>query len=289
MRLTSALAIALALCASMAAAQYTGPWTYQWDFDTSPMGWTVFGAGYWTDPASVPAAGPNLPDGAPSGGGNGNFHLPDGSYARLDVRSLNLGSGVVNGVPMNPFVFQADVYIPNLRPLGGFTWNYPGNMIHQAGIYTLREPDLRAFYVEGNINRGGLVARDRTWDNTDRRSDWVLEEKVADSLWWDKWITLQLDYGVTTPGKWEAWAYIPWDSYVSTAGWLRVGNGAFDVNPNVWFGYLQMGGQLSWTQAQFDNARLYVQVVPVPEPVGMSMAVLTAGLAGYARLFRRRS
>jgi len=289
MRVTSVLVLALALCASMASAQYLGPWTYQWDFDTSPQGWTVTGNGYWTDPSSVPVSGPTLPDGAPSGGGNGNFYLPDGSRAALDVSTLNIGHGIVGGQQMNPFVYQVDVYIPNLRPLSGFTHGYPGNMIHNAGISTVRSGGTQAHYLVGDINRGGLLARDRTWDNTDRRSNWVLEETVSpDTLWWDKWITLQIDYGVSTQGKWAAWAYIPWDSAVSTAGWILVGNGVFDVNVNVKFDTLQMGSVglhigNSWTQAQFDNAKLVV----VPEPG--SVAVLAAGLAGFAGVLRRRT
>jgi hypothetical protein len=289
MRVTSVLVLALALCASMASAQYLGPWTYQWDFDTSPQGWTVTGNGYWTDPSSVPVSGPTLPDGAPSGGGNGNFYLPDGSRAALDVSTLNIGHGIVGGQQMNPFVYQVDVYIPNLRPLSGFTFGYPGNMIHNAGISTVRSGGTQAHYLVGDINRGGLLARDRTWDNTDRRSNWVLEETVSpDTLWWDKWITLQIDYGVSTQGKWAAWAYIPWDSAVSTAGWILVGNGVFDVNVNVKFDTLQMGSVglhigNSWTQAQFDNAKLVV----VPEPG--SVAVLAAGLAGFAGVLRRRT
>ena len=289
MRVTSVLVLALALCASMASAQYLGPWTYQWDFNTSPQGWTVTGNGYWTDPSSVPVSGPTLPDGAPSGGGNGNFYLPDGSRAVLDVSTLNIGYGTVGGQQMNPFVFQADVYIPNLRPLTGFTFDYPGNMIDKAGISTVRSGGTQAHYLVGDINKGGLLARDRTWDNTDRRSSWVLEETVSpDTLWWDKWITLQIDYGVSTQGKWAAWAYIPWDSAVSTAGWILVGNGVWDVNASVKFDTLQMGtvglhiGN-SWTQAQFDNARLVV----VPEPG--SVAVLAAGLAGFAGVLRRRT
>ena len=289
MRVTSVLVLALALCASMASAQYLGPWTYQWDFNTSPQGWTVTGNGYWTDPSSVPVSGPTLPDGAPSGGGNGNFYLPDGSRAALDVSTLNIGHGIVGGQQMNPFVYQVDVYIPNLRPLSGFTYGYPGNMIHNAGISTVRSGGTQAHYLVGDINRGGLLARDRTWDNTDRRSNWVLEETVSpDTLWWDKWITLQIDYGVSTQGKWAAWAYIPWDSAVSTAGWILVGNGVFDVNANVKFDTLQMGSVglhniNSWTQAQFDNAKLVV----VPEPG--SVAVLAAGLAGFAGVLRRRT
>ena len=289
MRVTSVLVLALALCASMASAQYLGPWTYQWDFNTSPQGWTVTGNGYWTDPAWVPVSGPTLPDGAPSGGGNGNFYLPDSSRAALDVSTLNIGHGIVGGQQMNPFVYQVDVYIPNLRPLSGFTYGYPGNMIHNAGISTVRSGGTQAHYLVGDINRGGLLARDRTWDNTDRRSNWVLEETVSpDTLWWDKWITLQIDYGVSTQGKWAAWAYIPWDSAVSTAGWILVGNGVFDVNANVKFDTLQMGSVglhniNSWTQAQFDNAKLVV----VPEPG--SVAVLAAGLAGFAGVLRRRT
>jgi hypothetical protein len=190
---------------------------------------------------------------------------------------------------MNPFVYQVDVYIPNLRPLSGFTFGYPGNMIHNAGISTVRSGGTQAHYLVGDINKGGLLARDRTWDNTDRRSNWVLEETVSpDTLWWDKWITLQIDYGVSTQGKWAAWAYIPWDSAVSTAGWILVGNGVYDVNANVKFDTLQMGSVglhniNSWTQAQFDNAKLVV----VPEPG--SVAVLAAGLAGFAGVLRRRT
>jgi hypothetical protein len=298
MRLTSAIVLALALCASVASAQYTGPWTFQWDFDTSPQGWTVTGNGYWTDPAWVPPAGPTIADGAPSGGGNGNFYLPDGSRAWRDVSALNIGHGTVSGQPMNPFVYQVDVYIPNLRPMTGFTFGYPGNMIDKAGISTVRSGGTQAHYLVGDINKGGLVANDKTWDNTDRRSNWVLEELSPPPYndWWDKWITLQIDYGVSTQGKWAAWAYIPWDSAVSTAGWILVGNGVYDVNANVKFDTLQMGAVglhigNSWTQAQFDNARLFVQgyqSAPIPEPVFFQLGALSGmGVLGLLRLRRK--
>ncbi len=292
MRLTFAAVLALALCASVASAQYTGPWTYEWDFDTGLQGWTITGNGYWVDPSVYSSAGPTLPDGFPSGGGTRNLHLPDASYARLDVTSLNIGSGTVGGNAKAAFVFQADVYIPNLRPLGGFTWGYPGNMIHNAGIATLGYADyspVRALRLFGDIGKGGLLARDANWDNTDRRSDWVMEETVSpDTRWWDKWITLQLDYGVTTPGKWTAWAYIPWNSYVHNAGWVQVGGGAYDLHPTgVWMQTLQLGGSQSWTQAQFDNAKLYVQSVaaPIPEPVFFQMgALMGMGALGMLKI-----
>jgi len=56
----------------------------------------------------------------------------------------------------------------------------------------------------------------------------------------------------------------------------------------VKFDTLQMGSVglhigNSWTQAQFDNAKLVV----VPEPG--SVAVLAAGLAGFAGVLRRRT
>jgi len=292
MRLTSAIVLALALCASMASAQYTGPWTFTWDFDTGLQGWTIGGPGYWVDPNVYPANGPTLPDGQSSGGGTGNLHLPDQSYARLDVSSLNIGSGTVGGQPMNPFVYQVDVYVPNLRPLGNFPNGGPGNHIITAGLQLLRLGDGKPLWFEGNQNYR-LAARDHTWDNTERGMNWYLDEpgQPNDALWWDKWVTLQVDYGYTTPGKWAAWAYIPWNNSRGNAGWFLIGNGVWDVNPNVQWQYLQMGGQYSWTQAQFDNARLFVQgyqSVPVPEPVFFQLGALSGmGTLGLLRLRRR--
>ncbi|MGQ9806936.1 MAG: hypothetical protein ACUVSM_03070 [Armatimonadota bacterium] len=300
MRLTSAIVLALLLWASVASAQYTGPWTYQWDFNASREGWSVTAPGYWTDPGWVPAAGPTLPDGAASGGGNGNFYLPDGSVARLNVSSLNIGSGTVGGNPKNPFVFQADVYIPNLLPLTGFDWGYPGNMIHTAGIALWGYSDgydpitqSKAIWLFGDIKKGGLWTRDSNWDNVDHYTWWALEHQhgVPESSWWDRWITLQLDYGVTTPGKWSAWAYRPFPSPGISAGWVLVGNGSWDVHPTgVWFHTLQLGGPNSWTQAQFDNVKLYVQSVaaPIPEPVFFQMgALMGMGALGMLKIRRK--
>ena len=288
MRLTSAIVLALALCASMASAQYLGPWTFTWDFDTGLQGWTIGGVGYWVDPNVFPANGPTLPDGQPSGGGTGNLHLPDQSYARLDVSSLNIGSGIVNGQPMNPFVYQVDVYVPNLRPLTGFPNGGPGNHIVRAGLQLLRLGDGRALWFEGNQNYR-LAARDMTWDNTERGANWYLMDNSGnpDTQWWDQWVTLQVDYGYTTPGKWAAWAYIPWDNPRGPAGWFLIGNGVWDVHPTgVQWEYLQMGGTASWTQAQFDNARLLV--VPIPEPVFFQLGALSGmGMLGLLRLRRR--
>ena len=276
-KLVFVLGVLVLASTAYAAAPYTGPWSLTWDFSDGTEGWVLTGSGYWTDPNSVPPEGPTLPDGQPSGGGNANLYLPDTSYARLDVSALNLGTGAGRVA----FVFQADVYIPNLRPLGGFPWNYPGNMNHQAGIGVLRS-DLKAAVVEGYINNGQVRVRDFTWDNTWHGPAWTMEEVVEpDSLWWDNWITLQLDYGFTTPGKWSAHAYIPWQSPASSPGWITLGSD-LEVNSGVHWAKLQLGGAYSWTQAQFDNAKL----VYVPEPG--SLLALGVGLVGLWGAVRRR-
>ena len=103
-----------------------------------------------------------------------------------------------------------------------------------------------------------------------------------------------MDYGYTTPGKWAAWAYIPWTNSRESwrdpnTGWFLIGNGVWDVNPNVQWQYLQMGGEFSWTQAQFDNARLFIPAAaPIPEPVFFQLGALSGmGMLGLLRLRRR--
>lgn len=261
------------------AAPYTGSWNQTWDFADGLQGWTLGTAGSpgsWVDPAVSPN-GPTLPDGGPSNGGAANLYLPDKSYARIDVSAHNLGN---TNAGLNGFVYQADVYVPNLRPLSGFTWNYPGNMIHQAGIGAMRSGDGKGIFAEGRIDDGNVRVRDFTWDNTWYGPKWTMEEKVSpDSLWWDKWITIQIDYSYSVPGKFSAYAYIPWDSYVAQAGWVTLATDK-DCHPSDQFVTLQLGGTVSWTQAQFDNAKLAF----VPEPAGL----LLAGLAVVAMLRRRR-
>lgn len=273
----AALIAGLASAAAM-GAPYTGTWSQTWDFSTGLQGWalgTAGATGSWVDPAVSPS-GPTLPDGGASNGGAANLHLPDKSYARIDVSAHNLGN---TDAGRNGFVYQADVYVPNLRPLTGFTWGYPGNMIHQAGIGAMRG-DGDGIFAEGSIDKGSVRVRDFTWDNTWYGTDWTMEETVSpDTLWWDKWITIQIDYSYSVPGKFSAYAYIPWDSPMAPAGWVTLATGK-DCHPGDQFVTLQLGGAYSWTQGQFDNAKLAY----LPEPAGL----LLLGLGAIPVLRRRR-
>lgn len=270
----------LLLTATGAFAQYSGGvWTQQWDFNSGPQGWNVVsGGGFWVDPAVYPS-GPLLPDGNVSGFvSGGSWYLPDGTQIRYDVSSYNLGNTLAG---RNGFIFQADAYIPNLRPLTGFTWGYPGNGPHQAGMGVMRS-DGKGPFFEGKNDQGRWWARDYSWDNTNLYStSWIWEEVIPDAQWWDKVVTYQLDYSYTIPGKWFAWIYVPWDTPMGPAGWWTVAAGR-DCHPGDQFVTLALGGQYSWTQAEFDNAKLLV----TPEPG--TMLALGAGLVGLAGMIRRR-
>lgn len=274
----AALIAGLVSAAAM-GAPYTGTWNQTWDFSTGLQGWalgTAGATGSWVDPAVSPS-GPTLPDGGASNGGAANLYLPDKSYARIDVSACNLGS---TDYGRNGFVYQADVYIPNLRPLNGFNWDYPGNMNHQAGIGAMRASDGKGIFAEGYINNGQVRVRDYTWDNSWQGPSWTMEETVSpDTLWWDKWITIQIDYSYSAPGKFSAYAYIPWTSPVAPAGWVTLATDRV-CNLGDQFVTLQLGGTASWTQAQFDNAKLAY----LPEPAGL----LLLGLGAIAALRRRR-
>jgi len=231
-----------------------------------------------------------LPDGGYSGAGGGNLYLPDRTFAKLDISGLNLGYGMGPDGEREGFVFQARVYVPNLRPLTGFNGagrSQPGNMIHLTGIGIERAGDLKGLFVEGELSssRCSLKARENAWDNTDRRLGWrAMEGTEADTAqWWDQWVTLQIDYSYTTKGKWSAYAFIPWDSPMAPAGWQAL---AEDVETNPG-GYalvnLRLGGAYSWTQAQFDDVRLAFGPPTVPEPGAIVLMLAAASLTGRRR------
>ncbi len=276
------------------AAPYAGPWKMQWNFSDGLQGWTLGrngGAeGRWVDPAWEPQ-GPMLPDGQYSGAGGGNLYLPDRTFAKFDISGLNLGYGTGPDGARQGFVFQARVYVPNLRPLSGFNGagvSVPGNMIHLTGIGIERAGDLKGLFLEGELSssRCSLKARENAWDNIDRRLNWqaMLDTRPDTTQWWDQWVTLQLDYSYTTEGRWSAYAYIPWDSPAAPAGWHTLAEG-IETNPN---GYslvnLRLGGAYSWTQAQFDDVRLAFGPPTVPEPTAMLLMLAASMLAGRRRL-----
>jgi len=270
--------VALVLCASMAQAGWA---PLVWNFDDGLQGWTLGGnaAAKWVDPAVEPN-GPNLPDGAPSGGGAGNLYLPDKGYAELDVSAYNLG----NGAGRLGFALTAKVYIPNLSPLTGFNYGYPGNMAHNAGIAAVRS-DGKGMFITGEISNGRMRAKDWTWDNTSRGPKWTIEGMPGqEATWWDKWVTVSFDYNFSVKGKWNAAVYIPWSGPVHTAGWQTLAEN-ITCNGDIQFVKLRLGsfGGDSWTQAQFDEVHLCV----VPEPG--SMLALATGLVGFAGLVRRKA
>jgi hypothetical protein len=106
-------------------------------------------------------------------------------------------------------------------------------------------------------------------------------------LWWDRWITARIDYGYSVPGKWTSSVHIPWVTPVGGAsggntGWYTVASN-LECHPTDQFSILRLGSMpfaASWTQCQFDNARL----TWLPEPATLGLLVPGAGL----RLRRRR-
>lgn len=171
-------------------------WTHQWDFNTGAPGWSFTG-GRWVDPAVDPS-GPMLPDGSPSGAGGGNLYLPDGTFATFNLSQLGYQS-------TDRFVMQANLYIPNLRPLGmcqrppscklghdgnnpdtnyGLCWcidctlgfhfcDYPGNMNDRAGLQMVGTNSLA---IIGDIGVATQMLFDGANGAYTRGSNWLMEQ-----------------------------------------------------------------------------------------------------------------
>lgn len=286
MKRTVILLVVLAclLSAAAAHAQYTGSWQKTWTFDTGFDGWYAQKGGpVWVDPAASPD-GPALPDGDVSHGGAGNVYLPDTSTIRFDVSGLGLGCDGLATTGKKGFILQADAYLPNLKPLaviGGL----PGNGLSQTGVGA--EGTRVAIYAEGKQSADGFKGRDYAWDNTDRNRSNSFKEAATlpQEQWWDKWVTLQIDYNYTEAGKWTVYCYIPFATQTSpnTPGWYVASNGHYACHPDgSSVDFIQLGGMYSWTQAQFDNVKLQY----VPEPG--SLLALGTGLIGLVGMIRRR-
>lgn len=289
--------VCLALSASGAMAALT------WDFETGMQGWT------WSTarPNSVP--GQWIAPGPPPEivGGQGIYGAPGGNiYAPGDANTqataeYDLSSLLVGG-KTSRFFLQADIYIPNLRPLTGFPNAYPGMTNQNAGIYALPANNW-GVGVFGKPQKGSQVYLDYTADDSwpERRNDWYMEEWSGgsavspDTLWWNKWITVQLDYGFTTPGQVTVKYNLPWTTYNNNSGWLTLYSGA--IYPNAWaaggrdFTRIAIGSNINtagtpWTKSQFDNV-IFDSPDLVPEP--SSVLALGAGMLGLAgALLRRR-
>ena len=93
-----------------------------------------------------------------------------------------------------------------------------------------------------------------------------------------------MDYSYTTPGKFDAWEYVPWDNPETPGGWHKLTpDGGRDVHPDNQFVTFVIGqarpDRASWTQSQFDNVKLAY----TPEPATLGLLLL-----GLPMLRRRR-
>lgn len=275
-----------------------------WNFDSGLDGWTIGGNANakWVDPALEPS-GPTLPDGGASGAGGGNLYLPDGGYIRLDLSSQLAGGKTER------WYLQADIYVPNLRPLTGFApWGYPGNEITKAGVFGMSATSLWGIGAEGDYDSGSgdsdfgsaeyINYPADSWQGVPQDGAappaWILEGTGADTGWWDDWVTLSIDYSYTTAGVCTVQMTVPWDTPVGVAGTYTIYTGPL-MPPNGlgWWmdddiSRIQVGSNpnyASWTQAQFDNV-YFDSPDLVPEPG--SFIALGVGMVGLLGAVRRR-
>ena len=291
------ITVALAFSASAAMAALT------WDFEDGMQGWTWSTAhaqsvpGQWIAPGPPPEI---IPGQGIYGVGGGNLFCPGDANSRATAE-FDLSSMLVGG-KTSRFFLQADVYIPNLRPLTGFPNDYPGNMNQFSGIYALSATSTWGVAMYGRPDKGSQCFTDYTADDSwpERRQDWYMEDWTGgsyvqpDSLWWNTWITLQVDFGFTTPGQVTVKYNIPWTTYDGKTGWITLYSGA--IYPNSWgpglrdFSRIAIGSNLStagtpWSKSQYDNI-IFDSPDLVPEPG--SFFALGAGLIGLGGLIRRR-
>ncbi|MFQ3548970.1 MAG: hypothetical protein SNJ70_04405 [Armatimonadota bacterium] len=273
------LMLALLILSVNAYAQYTGPWSEEYNFDNGLQGWVkTSGGGYWVNPNSLPN-GPVLIDGGFSNAGGGNLFAPDGTRFEL----------AMPGGYATSLVFQADFYLPNLMPLNIYP-HLPGNAIKDAGLGAI-DSEGKYIYLAGN-NFDGVIIRDESkGDNYNwKLRDWIFEEAgktKTDPSYWDKWITMQLVYNLNNSGVFTGYVYVPWESGVAPMGWYKFADTHINPNgPRMWE-TLILGSVLpnkqSYTQTQIDNVKIYAVI---PEPA--SAAVLALGTLPILYRFRKR-
>lgn len=253
--LVGGVVAAFAATAMGAATPYSGGWTQTWDFNGGTQGWTLNGS------AAHNAVGAN---------GTGTIYAPDTSNAFLDVTALGIGGRTPTpSATWKPFVLQVDAYVG------------ASNYLQGSGVAAVRSSDGKGVWGTGTAaGNQGISGNDKSWYNTTKNKSFGLAV--------GQWTTIQIDYGVSTPGKFTVW-------YTATpgnaAGWpagdwkdvINDGHNA-DIHPNQQFDRLMLGGgingaQTGWSQAQFDNVKIYI----APEPTTVGLLVI-----GGLFLARRR-
>lgn len=276
---------------AMVAAPTLGAMT--WDFEDGLQGWTITNTGTntgsWVAPASTPLL---YSDGMGTdiyGAAGGNVYLPGDSNGATTAL-FDLTPWLVGGSTQS-YVLQADMYIANLHPLALGQWGYPGLIAQGAGITAYTNTTDWGTTILGRQDKGNVRFRDYASDDwTVHGLEWNMEEKVANPDWWNKWVTLKIDWNYSSPGNVIAEAYIPWDSWVATAGWQTLYSGPI-LEPH-WAGYdynrISLGAPLEgaydlWSKAQFDNVSFDSPDL-IPEPASL----LLLSIGGVALLRRRR-
>ncbi len=294
----------LLTCAAMALCSSTAKAALTWDFENGMQGWT------WSTASAAFVPGQHIAPGAPPeivpgtyGAGGGNLYCPGDSVTR-SAAVFNLSSYLVGG-KTSRFFMQTDVYIPNLRPLTGFPNAYPGMTNQGSGIFAMPTVNDYSVAMYGNPGKGTQSYKDLTADDawTERKKDWIMEEftggspNVAvspDTEWWNKWITLQVDFGFTTPGQVTVKANLPWTTYAGQTGWITTYSGAIFASPwavggrdfsRLVVGCGNKGTPAPWSKSQYDNV-IFDSPDLVPEP--STILALGAGLVGLAGSVRRR-
>lgn len=295
MRKTAVLAI-VALMAVPAMGQMS------WNFDDGLQGWTIVNSGTnvgsWVAPGATPLLySDGLGTDIYSQAQGGNLYLPGDGNGRTTAM-LDLAPYLVGGKTQS-FTLQADVYIPNLRPLN-FRYNYPGMLNQYSGVaaYGLDNGGVNSDWgitLGGNLAQGAQEYRDYTSDNwTRRRKDWIMEDvSTAPSYdtMWNQWIQLKIDWNYSQPGKVIASTYIPWTAPVAgPPGWVVLYNGnieasgwmprPFSINRLGLGSYLK--GDTPWSKSQIDNV-IFNSPDLIPEPA----SILLLGLGAIGLLSRR--
>ncbi len=293
------LTMALVLSAGAAMAALT------WDFNDGMQGWTITNTGtatgQWVGSAPFTLATDTNGNPIYSGAGVGNVYLPGDSNGS-SYATLNL-NGIVRGGKTSSFVFAADVWIPNLRPLN-FRYNYPGMLNQNSGLFVqgLGTNGLSNDWpiaIGGNLAQGSEYYLDYTSDDwTKHEKSWCMEDSTMSDPYdnmWNCWIRLKLDYNFSQAGVVTASALIPFPNYVGGANeWVTLYSGPIEssswmprplevnrINLGAW----NKGGATPWTKSQFDNVTFDSPDL-VPEPG--SFAALGAGLIGLVGFVRRR-